>query len=246
MKLKFGTFQVSTDANSERFSVEKTAVFSDHKFRTGWLYSLNIAEGYLHCTSEADSKAKMIALEAALDSQTTGADLVYLNSDGTDSATAAKVADCVWGPRLVNFAFTDDPGAQYVTYRKFRGSFQWEKTTLTTPQQTDATFLTSFKETTTFSGGLQDFVVQEYLNANPVRYNTVQKTKYVAVQEGEAICYGATASPAAQLYPAHVKDANTSQTSGDRKNNTRRYFVTRWRYLYESATAFTPTVTLWT
>lgn len=247
MKLKFGGFQISTNDNGERFSFEKTAVFTEHKVRVGWQYTLNIADGYLLTSSEADAKTKMQALESALDLQGTTADLIYYNSDTTESATTAKVADCVWGPKLVSFAFTDDPGAQYVTYRKFRGVFQWEKTTLSSAEQTSNTFLTSFKETTSFGGGQQNFVVQEYLNSDPVRYNTIQKTKYTATQEGELTCYGVQqAPPPSVLYPAALMNADVTYSSGDRKGNTRRYFVTRWRYTYESPTPFTQTVTLWT
>lgn len=238
---------LSTAANGCRFSWEKTGVRNTANLIVSYQYTVNVSNGMITGVNGADVRAKMAALEAGVSGATgaaQGNDLVYYLDDGSVSANSVLAANCLEGPYLDQLVWTDEPGAQYVTHKKFACRFTFVRSILTTLQQ--GAVLTDFTETVSVSGGVAQFVIQSYLNAPPDRVNTVYQTPVTIVQSGSATGFMFKPSPPAALFPGDLVEAATTFDGGHRRGNNLMDRTRTWNYVMRRVTMPADAIYLWT
>lgn len=213
----------------------------------GFRWTLN-CDGYLKLIDDqADTNAKMLALQAAL--AAAPADLKFQFDDNTDTANSWLTAQTFTGIRCTDLKWTNDSGAQFRTYRSFSASWQWDEIFSLT-----AGYLLDFTEAVETDGGTPGYVVNEYVNgAAPEAFGTVALTKWTATQVGRAVglsqypvqaavapfVFGGTSPP--------LKSQRFRRTAPERKGEVAQYraFEVAWAYQYESPAALVGVPNLW-
>jgi hypothetical protein len=184
----------------------------------------------------ADAAAAIISAALAVEE----GDLVLANDDGSPSFKSVANALTFSGVRCVRGpVWSDAPGAQHATHLRYAATFEW----LTT-FGAGTPILLDYSETVTVEGGNPLIKVQEYLNASPVAYQTIQQQKYVVTQQGYAV--GSlrlpSANPPLAGFPAPNQNSvsvTTPQRVG--RNNYEGHRVD-WGYQWELARIPAPTL----
>jgi hypothetical protein len=236
MKLLFGATQLG-EVNGTKIAPVRELIRNKAGIGTGfkWRYTIECA---MKCSSQADCKTKMDAVEAAL--ATPNQDLVFQNDDGTSSTNSVLVASVLGGQILcVSLSWDPQPGGQFQTWRNFSATFEWE-----TIFGLTSTFLVDFEETVTIDNPPSRFVVTEAVNGvTPIARVTVLYPKSTGAQFGFAVGLkdypelGTIAPPLFPTTPPLKSRPYTKRNPMKVGPSGNKEYRLEWRYEYESPTA---------
>jgi hypothetical protein len=202
---------------------------------------------------QEDAKIKMAAVEAALSAQNVA--IEFRNDDGTlsqNSSASSPVAGStiIVNPRCASWTWMRDAGAQFMSWRKLSGVFEWERHFL---NPTD--FLLEFYEKVTINnpplGGR--YVVNEAVNGVDAQSTpTVAKPKSTATQTGFAV--GLTKYPDLNVIAPPIfgsgqpplKDSVITLVTPESKGETlKREYRVEWSHTFESPTTLVGIPNVW-
>lgn len=231
------------DADCARFAWGRTLRRTAAGTGIGFDCSVTVSDAGFQCVSQADCSAKIATIEAALSAE--DVNLVFYQTSGVPSAHAVPSASQFSGVRCTSLVWSDAPGAQFQTYRKFSATFEW-RTRFPSP----VTPLLDFTETVTSRGGTPLTVVQEPINAvGLVKQVTVPVQKYTAVQEGFAVGSVTYPVPPAPLFggpSVGLNDEVVKRTTPRRFGNSFSEHRVAWSYSFESTSPLVALPNLWT
>ena len=240
MRVLYGGVQIG-EVNGARFTWGRTLTRNRAGVGLGFAYQANFSDVVVRSRSQAECAARMAAGGAALAAQEN--DLVVQLDDGSASDNAVLSSATLSGVRCTGLTWLDKPGAQFLTYRQFACSFEWETAFAGT-----AFLLVDFEETLTVTGGTPLIVVLEPINAPPIAQVTVPVQGYRATQSGSAVGYRTRPIAdvvAPPLFPSALTRRTVTQKSPDRVGVNYRNWGVQWAYEYASATELVGTPAKW-
>ena len=241
MRVLYGGVQIG-EVNSARFTWGRSLLRNRAGIGYGFRYQVNFGDVIIRTTSQLNCALKMAAGGAALAQQE--GDLIVQNDDGSASDNSVLSGATLSGVRCTGLTWLDKPGAQFLTFRQFACSFEWE-----TAFPGTAFLLIDFQESLTVTGGTPLIVVFEPINAPPVAQITVPVQGYRAAQSGSAVGYRArpiAALIAPPLFPAALTKQSITQKSPDRVGVNYQNYGVQWQYEFASATPLLGNPNAWT
>jgi hypothetical protein len=225
MLLKWGSF--SFEANSLWVSTMSERLLSPQRIPYGFRATYKI-KGWLLGSGQADLKTKSLALETALKSDYQ--DLVFLQDDGSASATVLRNADSIDGTVVTSGPnFNGEAHSEYVSQREFdfevMAEFHFSGT---------QNLVIGFTETLIKSGGGPLFICKRAVNTVPQRQQVYPATEYVVVQRGSAIGLRNYPVVPPSLFPFALKESPTiTPVSPQRIGKGYQNFEISWEYVHE-------------
>ncbi len=108
------------------------------------------------------------------------------------------------------------------------------------------TFLTSFKESILFSGGLPLFIMKNNILGLPQRQMVYPATPFVAVQKGSAVGYKAMPGVPGSIWPQWLKESPIiEEMTPERYGPNYQKFGITWSYTHESPLIMVGVPHLW-
>lgn len=240
MLVTYGGTQLG-DVGATRFTWGRSLLVNKADIGYGFKVVANFPEVFFRCANYSDCLRRMANIEAATGSP--GGDLIVRDLEGNMTTNAVNSSETVNGVRCTNFTWLDKPGAQFLTYRVYTCSFEWETVF---PDTRD--MLVSFSEKLVRTGGEPEIVILEPINALPVAQVTVPMKGFRAVQEGSAVGLRRRPNPlqiAPPIWPDAMVQKTITEISAERLGYIGRNFGVQWRYEYVSATNLAGSVTEW-
>lgn len=236
MQLKYGLYSFPINATMLSASQETIRNQGGQPYKQK--RSLHVS-GYLSVNGQADATQQEAALRTAL--SVNFLDLLFLNDDGTLSATNLRNAGSLTGVQITNLQFPTTEGPEYATIRSFQFDAEAEY-----PLANTAALLLAFQETLVFEGGYPIFAHRLAVEGPNQKQLVYPQDTYRATQTGTSSGFKAPPIAPAPKWPyALVRAPRYTRTSPERKGLGYEGYGLTWEYQFEDVGPLVGFPTLW-
>lgn len=174
-------------------------------------------------------------------------DIVFLEDDGSESATYLKNAGSVNGVVVTNGPNFPDGISGYTAVQKFDFTAEAEYYLTSNSGVNINTLLLSFTESLSYSGGGPRYIWKESLRGLPQKQLVCLNTLYKVTQSGNSVGLRGYPSPAPPKFPNNLLQAPNIQRTTPRKMGLTNYeaYAISWTYEYASDVPLIGVPTLW-
>lgn len=174
-------------------------------------------------------------------------DIVFLEDDGSESATYLKNAGSVNGVVVVNGPNFPDGISGYTAVQRFDFTAEAEYYLPSNSGVNINTLLLNFTESLSYSGGGPRYIWKESIRGLPQKQLTCEKTLYRVTQSGSSTGLRGYPSPAPPKFPNNLLHAPNIQRTTPRKMGLANYeaYGITWTYEYASDVPLIGLPTLW-